>query len=706
MNLTFPVSQLNRVGKSSASALKRLGILIVGDLLKWFPFRYEDYRQILIVKNLTEGQMVTVRVKVELINNRRSFRSRKMVTEALVSDESGSIRVVWFNQPFIAKILKAGDEVFLSGKIKSDMLGNQLVNPIYEKCSVASTAHTARLVPIYPLTAGLTQKQLRFLIKQVLPLTQFLPDWLPGKILKAFSLFSLSTAVRAIHFPENERELKSALERLKFNELFLEHLKAEISRRRRLSEKAPKMIFQEKEIRQFVSGLPFVLTPWQKKSAWEILQDTQKIVPMNRLLSGDVGSGKTVVAAIAAYNTALSTYQAVVMTPTEILAKQHYDTFKKLLGDKMVIGLLTRSQYQVSDSQEKKTKKQIVELIEKGEIQIVIGTHALLTEKVEFNDVGLIIVDEQHRFGVAQRKSIKDKTAATSVHYLSMTATPIPRSLALVLFGDLDVSRLAQLPRGRKPIITRFVEPKNRGKAYDFIRAQIKQGRQAFVVCPLISQKTDETKKTKSENDFVPENYPFGSQLDEKKSVMGEYAKLSEEIFPDLRIGFLHGKMKAGEKEKTMEKFKNKEMDILVSTSVVEVGVDVPNASVMMIEGGEGFGLAQLHQFRGRVGRAEHQSYCFVFSDSISNKVKERLDYFEKNLDGFKLAEKDLETRGPGEVYGAAQSGMMRFRLARLTDKEIMNKARQAAVMVAGEIEKFPKLQQKLVDWEKVAHLE
>lgn len=338
-------------------------------------------------------------------------------------------------------------------------------------------------------------------------------------------------------------------------------------------------------------------------------------------------------------------------------------------------------------------------MISDGRAQIIVGTHALLADKVQMNNVGLVIVDEQHRFGVGQRKAIKDKTADISAHYLSMTATPIPRSLALMIYGDLDLSIINELPPGRKPIITRLVEPKLREKAYDFIRRQVEEGRQVFVVCPLIEES--------SANEFVPINYNFGlAERGEKKTVMAEYEKLSKLIFPEYKVGYLHGKMKSVEKEAVMNKFKNNELQILVSTSVVEVGVDIPNASVMMVEGADRFGLAQLHQFRGRVGRSVHQSYCFLFTDSSSVKVGERLSYFEKHLDGFKLAEKDLETRGPGEVYGTVQSGLANFRLAKLTDKELIKKTREAAAFLAKNLSKYPKLAKAVADWEKLTHLE
>lgn len=707
MDLETPITKLNRVGATMSKRLGRLGIKTAGDLINWYPLRYEDFRRISKISELKEGELITVKVRLELIANKRIYRRHKSVTEALVSDQSGSLRVVWFNQPFIAKNLKAGDILFLSGKVKADMLGPTLQSPIYEKETKQETTHTARIVPVYPLTEGLTQKQMRYLISQALPAVKNISDWLPSEILEKFDLVPLKDALVGVHFPEDEVDLRKCTERLKFDELLMVQMKAEMIRREKVSSKAPVCEFMEKEIKEFVAGLPFVLTKAQKIAAWEILKDMQKIQPMNRLLSGDVGSGKTVVAALALFSAVLNGYQGVFMAPTEILARQHYDTIAKLLGKKLSAALLTRSQFSNSNPLALKSgisKNEIITAIGSGSVDIVIGTHALLSEKIEFKDVGLIIVDEQHRFGVGQRKAIKDKTADISAHYLSMTATPIPRSLALMIYGDLDLSVINELPIGRKPIITRLVEPKNREKAYQFIRNQIKQGRQVFVICPIIDQKIkSKIKKSGDEIEIVNYNFFTG---DERKSVTSEFEKLSKIIFPDLKVGYLHGKLKPAEKEAVMEKFNNNEISILVSTSVVEVGVDIPNASVMMIEGADRFGLAQLHQFRGRVGRSSYQSYCMLFTESDSAKVLDRLNFFETHLDGFKLAEKDLETRGPGEVYGTEQSGLMHLRLAKLTDRGAIKKARDAAAYLADNLSKFPLIKAKIAVWEQNVHLE
>jgi ATP-dependent DNA helicase RecG len=695
MNLQTPLAGLSKVGKKTEKLLAKLGLITADDLLYYFPFRYEDFRKTVPIAELRVGEMVTVKARVELIGTKRSFKSKKMITECLVSDDSGSLRIVWFNQPYITKSLQSGDIVFFSGKVTRDMLGPQMVSPMYEKEHRGEQTHTARLVPIYPLTQGLTEKQVRFLVSQIIPLAKTISEWLPNSILEEYDLPPLSQALHGIHFPHDEIDLKNCTERLKFDELILIQLQAELSRLKKIIIHAPEIIFKEMEIKQFVSALPFTLTPAQKLAAWEIIQDMAKTVPMNRLLSGDVGSGKTIVAGLAMYDAFLNNFQSVVMVPTEILARQHFETLTKLLeGYGLKVGLYTRTQRLIKES-ENSSKKQMLEAIQRGELQVIIGTQSLLSDGVEFKKLGLVIVDEQHRFGVEQRRIIKEK--GHGAHFLSMTATPIPRSLALMIYGDLDVSLINQLPPGRKKITTRLVETNKRDQAYQFICEQVNQGRQVFVICPLIE---------KPDTGDQAESLIVRDATDDKKTVMSEYKKLSETIFPDLKVGFVHGKLKPDEKEEVMKKFTDNEISILVSTSVVEVGVNIPNATVMMIEGADRFGLAQLHQFRGRVGRSDHQSYCFLFTDSFSKKVAERLKFFEQCHDGFKLAEKDLEIRGPGEVYGREQSGMMQLRLATLTDTEIIKKAREAAHRIVPDLEKYPKVLEKMKKWKEEVHLE
>ncbi|MFA6427776.1 MAG: ATP-dependent DNA helicase RecG [Candidatus Magasanikbacteria bacterium] len=737
MNLTTPITQLNRVGKILATRLKHLGVETVEDLLFYFPFRYEDYSSVVSIKDLQEGMDVTIQGKIELISNKRSPRKRKMITEALVADDSGQLRIIWFGQPFIAKALHVGDSVYLSGKVKSDMFGLEMVSPGYEKVKqrpypdpllqgegTLLSTHTARIVPMYSLTTGITHKQIRFLMSQIIEVRNEIKEWLPDDLLEQADIMPLQEALKAIHFPESQDELKYAQRRLKFDELFVMQLRAEMIRQSIKRSVAPQLSFQEDAIKEFVHSLPFALTKDQKVSAWEILQDLEKKEPMNRLLEGDVGSGKTVVAAMALYNTALNGYQGVIMAPTEILAVQHYESLVKLLGDKVRLGIQTRNEFRISNFEFRNNskisqKKEMIDQIAKGEVDVIVGTHALLTEDVQFKNLGLVIVDEQHRFGVEQRKILKEKSISSaaqltpgpsltkrgeddrlSPHFLSMTATPIPRSFALTLYGDLDLSIIREMPKDRKPVMTRLVDPHNRDKAYAFIREQVKRRKQVFVVCPLIEEinsKRQDTNKIPITNYQLPITF-------EKKSVLAEYEKLSKNVFPDLRIGYLHGKMKSQEKDETMKKFAAGELDILVSTSVVEVGVNIPNASVMMIEGAERFGLAQLHQFRGRVGRSFHQSYCFLFTDSDTDKVKERLSYFEKTTDGFKVAEYDLDQRGPGEVYGTAQSGMMNFKLATLKDHDLIKLARDMARGI--DFGEYPSLREKVEEWETSVHLE
>lgn len=679
------VSQVPKVGAATAKRLAHLRIATVRDLLYNFPFRYEDFRQMVPIKQLVEGQTVTVRCRLELIANRRSFKTRKMITEALVSDETGSLRVIWFNQPFLIKALTAGEELFLSGTVKGDMLGAELIGPAYEKVGKDDGTSTARMVPVYATTEGLTQKQIRHIVKNCLEVVEKFPDWIPEEILTRYDLVPLKDALRGIHFPVDDNDLAQSTRRLKFDELLVLQLQAEISRKERTDSIAPQLAFQEKAVQGFVKRLSFALTRTQKIAAWEILKDIATPKPMNRLLSGDVGSGKTVVAALTLYNTALNGLQGVLMAPTEILASQHFESLQTLLSE-LPVALHTRTQHFTADHGvvTKHSKNFMNELIREGKVAVIIGTHSLITEAVDFRQLGLVIVDEQHRFGVMQRKVMKEK--GKGVHFLSMTATPIPRSLALMLYGDLDVSIINELPPGRKKIITKIVEPMKRSDAYNFIRKQVQEGRQVFVVCPLI------------ENDPTAQT--------EKKSVMDEYAKLSKEIFPDLRVGYLHGKMKPDEKDTIMDQFKKRELDILVATSVIEVGVNIPNATVMMIEGADRFGLAQLHQFRGRVGRSNFQSYCLLFTDNGSSKTRDRLQYFEAHNDGFALAEKDLEIRGPGELYGTQQSGLMQLRLAKLTDIEIVKIAREAGKELATKINLFPELQKTLQEVEKSIHLE
>ncbi|OGY41778.1 MAG: ATP-dependent DNA helicase RecG [Candidatus Buchananbacteria bacterium RBG_13_36_9] len=685
--LETPIENLTRVGKATSGRLRRLGLNTVNDLLYYFPFRYEDYSQVVVIKDLLPSQTVTIKGKIVLIENRRSHRKRMTITEALIEDDTGSIKVVWFNQPFLIKYLKSGDEIFIAGTTEINNLSLQFTSPAYEKITGGDSLNTAKIVPVYSLTSNLTQKQLRFLIKVALESVNMIKEWLPLEIIKKNNLANFNFALTQIHFPNDFKVLGQARLRLKFNELFLIALQNQFLRKFLMQNPAPAIKFQEEKIKEFVSTLPYLLTADQKKAAWQILLDLDKETPMNRLLEGDVGSGKTIVAALAILNVALNGYQAVLMAPTEILARQHYNSLLNFFKDfKIKIALLTHSEKIVNHA-ENLSKKEVLEQIKNGEINLIIGTHALIQDEVEYKKLGLIIVDEQHRFGVEQRKKLKQKNKGQKLpHFLSMTATPIPRSLALILYGDLDLSIIKEMPKGRKKIITKLIPENSRWQAYQFIREEIKKGRQVFVICPLIDP----------------------SDKLGVKSVTEEFKKLDKEVFPDLKIGLLHGKLKAKEKEVIMRDFKANKIKILVSTSVIEVGIDIPNATIMMIEGADRFGLAQLHQFRGRVGRGEHQSYCFLFTDNFNDKTQERLQALVNSSDGFALAEYDLKFRGPGEVYGTRQSGLPDLKIASLNDLELINLTKKEAqeFLEKNNLADFPLLQNKLEQAQINTHLE
>ncbi len=684
LTLAAPIEQINRIGAATAKKLQRLEIKTVKDLLEYYPFRYADYSRTVPIANLTAGTTVNVQGAIDFIQNKRSFRQRMIITEALVNDNSGQLKVVWFNQPFIGKNLKAGDGVSLAGTIQDGLLGLEMVAPEYERIGSSQLTHTTGLVPMYHLTANLTNKQLRFLIKSIIGTASQGEDILPEAIKRKYQLLDLTKALANIHFPQSPEMLTRARRRLQFEELFLVQLQAQLQKLEVRSKKAEAIKFFKEETSKFVQNLPFKLTAAQKKAAWEIIKDIGQDKPMARLLEGDVGSGKTVAAAVIMLNVALNKKQSAMLVPTEILAKQHYDTLCALFQDSGVkVGLYTRSQKKINEGRGTQDEGRGERTTSHGSLfilhdsDVVVGTHALIQEEVEFRDLALAVIDEQHRFGVEQRQALRKKSGRQNLapHLLSMTATPIPRSLAQVIYGDLDLSIINELPKGRKKIATFLVPEFKRQGAYDFIKREILTGRQAFVICPLISP----------------------SDKLGVKSVTEEYKKLNEHIFPEFKIAYLHGRMKAGEKDKIMQEFLADKIKMLVATSVVEVGVDVPNASVMMIEGAERFGLAQLHQFRGRVGRSTHQSYCLLFTESLNEQTRERLNIFTKSNDGFKLAEADLKRRGPGEVYGTVQKGFPEFKIAALNDYQLIKETKAAAEQIVNEgVEKHPKLREKI----------
>ncbi|MFA6593695.1 MAG: ATP-dependent DNA helicase RecG [Candidatus Buchananbacteria bacterium] len=683
LSLDSQISQISPYAKRLANKLKKLNIETVRDLIFYYPFRYEDYSRLSKIADLREGLEAAVVGRLELVANRRSHRQRKIITEAVLTDDSGSIKLVWFNQPWVGKTLTGGEIVRVYGKVSGDMFNLHFNSPNYER----ATAIAPGIVPVYPLTSGLSNKQLRFLLSTLKPLLAKVYDYLPIEIIKRQNLINLSSALINIHWPENASALAAARHRLAFDELFLLQTWSQILRRNLKELQAPAIEFKETKIKEFIAQLPFELMLDQKRAAWEIIKDLAKTEPMNRLMEGDVGSGKTVVALIAMYNTILNGQQAVLMAPTEILANQHYQNLSRLLaGYKINTGLLTRTQKVFNNGEV--GKKEFLNKIAAGGIDLIVGTHALIQKEVVFKQLGLVVVDEQHRFGVKQRQELKQKGAGNKIpHFLSLTATPIPRSLALIVYGDLDLSIIREMPKGRKAIITKVVPPDKRLLAYEFLGKQAAAGRQIFVICPLIDP----------------------SDKLGVRSVTEEFHKLDKEVFPQLPVGLLHGKLKTEEKEEVMARFKDNEVKILVSTSVVEVGVDIPNATVMMIEGAERFGLSQLHQFRGRVGRGESQSYCFLFSEDPSDRALARLNYLSQTTDGFALAEYDMKQRGGGNVFGLEQSGFIdNLKIADPGDLALAKKARDAAKDFTAEfkLEDFPRLAEAVSQFGLTAHLE
>ncbi len=691
LTLETKIEQLKKVGPLYLRKLHKLKIKTIRDLFFHFPHRYDDFSQLTPISQLQLGQLVTICGKISEIGLTRTPWRKMTIVEAIIEDKTGTIRAVWFNQPYLVRTLRQGKIANLAGKVAFAGKTLCLSNPAYEVVKPQKeTTHTGRLVPVYHETAGLSSRYLRYLIKPLLPLADKITDFLPMPIKGEFKLMNLTEAIKQIHFPANASLAQAARERLAFDELFLIQLNVLRQRQKINQEKAPPIPFNQKLIKSFVKSLPFKLTDDQRLAAWEIFQDLTKGRPMNRLLNGDVGSGKTVVAMMAALETTKAGYQVALMAPTEILAKQHFQTFKDLLTkSKLKISLLTSSD-NITNTNTTITRHLLKKKISRGKIDILIGTHALIQEGLTFKKLALAIVDEQHRFGVAQRAALQRKIyqiedgLPTLPHLLSMTATPIPRTLALTIYGDLDISLLKEMPKGRQKIITEIVAPANRKKAYNFIKDQIKQKRQVFVICPLI----DESEKL------------------EVKSVTQEYEKLSSKVFPKFKIAMLHGKLKAKEKEEIMKKFKNNQTNILVSTSVVEVGIDIPNATVMMIEGADRFGLAQLHQFRGRIGRGTEQSYCLLFTDSMAKKTHQRLKAVLKAKDGFELAEKDLKIRGPGDFTGTRQWGLPDLTMASLSDLNLVRKTREAAKKILENNLFNSTLESKLKEFQKNIHLE
>lgn len=661
-DLKKEIQFIKGVGPNRAALLNKLGIFNLKDLITYFPREHEDRGNPQNISELVDGQDALIcAFPLGKVNEVR-IRKNLMICKLMVRDETGSMIITWYNQPYLKNIFKPNVRYKFFGKVSRKYNGMEMQSPVYEPED--SEKNTGKIIPLYPLTYGITQNTIRKIIKAGLEeIDGKLDETLPEYILKKYNFMDYNSAIQKIHFPEDFEDFNKARERLAFEELFSMQL-ALLSLKNKYEIKKPGIKFsKEVKMLEVIDKLPFKLTKAQLRVLEEIDKDMENIKPMNRLLQGDVGSGKTVVALISAYKAVKSGYQVVIMAPTAILATQHLESFNGILEN---FGI--KCELLISGIS-KKRKEDILSRLENGEIDILIGTHAVLEENVIFKKLGLVVTDEQHRFGVRQRSSIVEKGNNPDV--LVMTATPIPRTLALILYGDLDISIIDELPPNRKKIETYSVTKQMEQRVNNFVAKNIEEGRQCYVVCPLVE-----------ENEEI-----------DAKSVMEIYENYKNNIFPNYRVEYLHGKMKAKEKDAIMEKFKNGDIDILISTTVIEVGVNVPNSNIMIIENAERFGLAQLHQLRGRVGRGEYQSYCILKYQGNSKIVKERMKVISSTNDGFVISEKDLELRGSGEFFGTRQHGIPEFKIANLFEDISLLKAAQGIALEI--IDKDPVLEKK-----------
>lgn len=649
MRPTTPLSEIKGVGIKTTEALAAAGLLSVEDAMTFLPRRYDDFSEVTKISDLQPGNVV-VRARCESVSTRPVRRGMRLTTAAL-ADDSGKVKAVWFNQPYRETQLKADREFLFSGAFSFQYNRYQLTNPSVELAPEESEAEFEgeKIVPVYRSIKSLKPRTIRDIVSQLKPLMEFTEETLPGSVVLSEKLISRAQALLALHFPNDHDDIARGKERLAFEELFEMLLAAQLNKQDHSRLEGWSIGFDQPTVKTFVEKLPFPLTNAQRRAAWQILQDFESSNPMNRLLQGDVGSGKTVVAGLAARQVSHAGLQTAIMAPTEILASQHAETLAKLLEPFGVsVALLTGSVKSTA-------RKELLARLASGDIDVIVGTHALIQKGVDYHKLGFVVIDEQHRFGVKQRQALLEKSQHMP-HLLSMTATPIPRSLALTLYGELEVSVLDELPAGRRPITTKIWSPTSAQTLYDGIDAEIEKGRQAYIICSLIDENPD----------------------NDRKSVEAEYKKLKSTVFTSRRIGLLHGKLKPEEKDRVMRRFSEGEIDILVSTTVVEVGVNVPNATVMLIENADHFGLSQLHQLRGRVGRGQHQSYCHLMM-SGHDKPSARLKEIEKSQDGFYLAEVDLRLRGPGEIYGRAQHGALNLQIATLADTKLIARAQASA---------------------------
>ncbi|MCC6934468.1 MAG: ATP-dependent DNA helicase RecG [Candidatus Yanofskybacteria bacterium] len=714
LDLMMPITRVRSVGTRSAARLAKLGITTVRQLLWHLPTRYEDYSDSVPIADLVPGEKQSIRGEVVAVSSRFIWPKRMTITTATLRDASGAVRAVWFNQPYIEESLTEGTLVSLSGKVVLDKRGLSLSNPLYERVGaseadgVGQLRHTGRLIPIYSETAGVTSKYLRFLIQPLIEQLK-LPDPLPESIRREYGLPELVSALTAVHYPQRLEDAALARERLAFDDLLLLQLKALRERRQMNLLKSVRVPMDAVHMKGLIQGLPFSLTRDQRVAILEVLKDMERPYPMNRLLEGDVGSGKTVVALLAAMHAAREGHQTVILAPTEVLAVQHERTLRKLLSGHPEIRFALLTGTSALRDGRPASKAAIKRAVGSGAVHIVIGTHAVIRDDVRFPRLALVVIDEQHRFGIHQRATLMKAERHSSglvPHLLSMTATPIPRTLALTVLGDLDSSIIKEKPAGRQPVQTQVVPSSSRDRVYEFIRGQVREGRQVFVVCPVIEVVQQEEQSHPAGRS--PRQGKLSALWAQVKAVQDEYAKLSKEVFPDLRVVMLHGRMKSKEKQEVMHEFKEGWHDILVSTSVIEVGVDVSNATIMLIEGADRFGLAQLHQFRGRVGRGGHASYCFLFPTD-DGAASARLSALETLDDGFALAEADMKLRGPGEFFGIKQSGMPDITMEALGNPVLIKKARAAARVILKAdpgLKHNPLLAAQLAAMQSVVHSE
>ena len=676
IDLEKDIQYVKGIGPKKAYKLNKLGIFTLKDLLFYLPRQFEDRNNLKKIAQLQNDEKATIKAVIVSVNTTNPKKGMTL-TKIDIKDETGYAKLAFFNQPHIKNLYKCVDTVLVFGKVKKEFKTIELSSCEIEHLTNAPKS-TCKVMPIYPLTYGVTNKEIISIIKSVLNNEELrIKEYLPQRIIEKYKLCSIDYAIRNIHSPTNKESFKIALYRIIFEEFLILQLGLFMFKNGVTEVEGIKFNENEK-LKDIIDSLPFKLTKAQNRALNEIIDDMKSIKVMNRLVQGDVGSGKTVVALLALANTVLNGYQGALMAPTEILAEQHYISLNETLKDfgmniELLVGSLT-----------KKQKERVLEKVKNKEVDILIGTHALIEDNVEFNNLGIVITDEQHRFGVRQRGKLSDK--ANNPDVLVMTATPIPRTLALILYGDLDISIIDELPPGRQPIDTIAVTKDKRDKAYNsLVRSEVEKGRQVYIVCPLVED----------------------SESIEAKAAVELVDELKAEYFSDLKVGLLHGKMKSSEKDSIMKSFKNKELDILVSTTVIEVGVNVPNATLMIIENAERFGLAQLHQLRGRVGRGKHKSYCILIYASKSDVCKQRMGIMEETNDGFKISEKDLEIRGPGEFFGTRQHGLPELRIANIfKHMKILKIAQQEARYIIGEDPKLISFENKLLKKEIIDKFE